>query len=180
MHEWGIKTSKKTIQRILKSLKMSWHRLRKDTGGEPPPEEYKEKKAKLQELKQLEDSGEINIYYLDEAGFSLTPCVPYAWQNIGEYLGLPSRHSRHRLNVLGIMNTKGHLESYVSTQTINSDVVIAVIDTFFPTVDKPTVIVVDQSSIHTSDAILNKLEEWSSRQITLFELPTYSPGVKSY
>jgi transposase len=47
--------------------------------------------------------------------------------------------------------------------------------TFFPTVDKPTVIVVDQSSIHTSDAVLDKIEEWKERGITIFELPAYSP-----
>jgi transposase len=42
-------------------------------------------------------------------------------------------------------------------------------------VDKPTVIVFDQSSIHTSDAILDKLEEWQERNITIFQLPSYSP-----
>lgn len=52
----------------------------------------------------------INLYYLDEVGFSLVPSVPYGWQNIGEYLTIPSRHSR-RLNVLGIMNRKNHLET---------------------------------------------------------------------
>jgi transposase len=42
-------------------------------------------------------------------------------------------------------------------------------------VDKPTVIVVDQSSIHTSDAILEKREEWRERNLSIFELPSYSP-----
>ena len=73
------------------------------------------------------------------------------------------------------MNRGNHLESYVSTQSINSDVVIACIEAFFPVVDKPTVIVVDQSSIHTSDTILDKREEWQERNLTLFELPSYSP-----
>jgi len=50
------------------------------------------------------------------------------------------------------MNRNNHLEAYVSSQSINSDVIITCIDAFF-TVDKPTVIVVDQSSIHTSDSI---------------------------
>jgi transposase len=172
--EWGIQTSKKTVKRILTTLRMSWHRMRKAVGGQPNPEEYQQKKAQLEEFKQLEDEGKIDLYYLDEVGFNLIPCVPYGWQNVGEYLAIQSRHSRHRLNVLGIMNRQNHWESYVSIQTINSDVVIACIDAFFPTVNKPTVIVVDQSSIHTSDAILNKLEEWSERQITIFELPTYS------
>jgi len=64
---------------------------------------------------------------------------------------------------------------YVSYQSINSDVIIACIDAFFPSVDKPTVIVVDYSSIHTSDAIVDKPEEWFERGLTIFELPSYSP-----
>lgn len=118
--------------------------------------------------------GEIDLYYLDESGFCLIPCVPYGWQDIGEYLEIPSSRSR-RLNVLGIMNTSNHLETYISEESINSDVVIACIDTFFPTVNKPTVIVVDQSSIHTCDAIHDKIEEWKERNIIIFELPPYSP-----
>jgi hypothetical protein len=79
-----------------------------------------------------------------------------------------------RLNVLGIMNKRNHLETYVSEQSINSDVVIAGIDACFATVDKP-IIVRDQASIHLSNAIFEKLEEWKERHISIFELPTYSP-----
>jgi transposase len=172
--EWDINTSTKTIQRILKTLSMSWHRMRRGVGGEPPIHEYQDKKAQLEELKRLDDEGEIDLYYLDETGFCLIPCVPYGWQNIGEYLTIPSRRSR-RMNVLGIMNRNNHLETYISSQSINSDVVIACIDAFFPAVDKPTVIVADQASIHTSNAIFDKLEEWKQRNITIFELPSYSP-----
>ncbi len=171
---WGISPSTKTIQRILKSLNMSWHRMRKGVGGKPPSHEYQDKKAHLEELKRLDDEGKIDLYYLDETGFCLIPCVPYGWQDIGEYLTIPSRRSQ-RMNVLGIMNRNNHLETYISSQSINSDVVIACIDAFFPAVHKPTVIVTDQASIHTSDAIVDKLEEWKQRNITLFELPSYSP-----
>ena len=172
--EWGIRVSTKTIQRIIKMFSMSWHRMRRDVFGEPNPAEYPEKKAQLEEFQRLESEGEINLYYLDETGFSLIPSVPYGWQNIGEYLTIKSRRSP-RLNVLGIMNRNNHLETYISTQSINSDVIITCIDAFFPTVNKPTVIVVDQSSIHTSNYILDKIEEWTERGLTIFELPTYSP-----
>ena len=172
--EWGISISTKTIQRILKTLSMSWHRMRQAVGGEPSPQDYVQKKAQLEEFKRLEDEGKINLYYLDEVGFCLILSVPYGWQNIGEYLAISSRHSQ-RLNVLGIMNRANHLETYISSQTINSDVVISCIDAFFPAVDKPTVIVVAQSSIHTSEAILDKLEEWQERHLTIFQLPSYSP-----
>jgi transposase len=63
----------------------------------------------------------------------------------------------------------------LSTQTITSEVVIACIDAFFPAPERRTVIVVDQSSIHTSNAIEDKLEEWKERQIEIFNLPSYSP-----
>ncbi len=172
--EWEIEVSTETIKRILRRFSLSWHRMRRDVGGEPDPLDYQEKQAHLKNLKYLDEQGQIDLYYLDETGFCLIPCVPYGWQNIGEYLAIHSSRSR-RLNVLGIMNRKNHLETYISTQSINSDVVIACIDTFFATVDKPTVIVVDRSSIHTSDAMLDKAEEWFERGITIFELPAYSP-----
>jgi transposase len=172
--EWDITISTETIKRILKSFSMSWHRMRRGVGGEPDPIEYKEKQAQLSELQRLEDIGEIDLYYLDETGFCLIPSVPYAWQNIGEYLSLKSRRSQ-RLNVLGIMNRKNNLNAYVSTQTINSDVVSACIDSFFPVVKRPTFIVFDRASIHTSDFIYDRLEEWKERGLHIFELPTYSP-----
>lgn len=172
--EWDIEVSTKTIKRILKMLSMSWHRMRRGVRGNPLPQEYHEKEAQLSEFKRLDSQGKIDLYYLDESGFCLIPCVPYGWQDIGEYLEIPSSRSR-RLNVLGIMNKSNHLETYISEESINSDVVIACIDSFFPTVNKPTVIVVDQSSIHTCDAIRDKIEEWQERNITIFELPPYSP-----
>jgi hypothetical protein len=72
------------------------------------------------------------------------------------------------------MNRQNNLHAYVSEQTINSDVIIACIDTFFAVVERPTFIVVDQASIHTSNAIFEKIEEWKERGLTIFELPTYS------
>lgn len=64
--EWGIEISAETIKRILKKFLMSWHRMRRDVGGEPDPEEYKEKQAQIEEFKRLEDEGKINLYYLDK------------------------------------------------------------------------------------------------------------------
>ena len=132
------------------------------------------KKEQLEQLKQQDAKGEIALYFMDESGFCLIPCVPYGWQPIGQYLELLSCLSK-RLNVLGFLRPNCDLEAYVSTQTINSDVVIHCIEHFFGQVDIPIVIVMDQASIHTSNAIYFKRQEWQDRSITLFELPTYSP-----
>jgi hypothetical protein len=97
--EWGITTSTQTIKRVLKVIGMSWHRLRRVVGGQPDAQEYEQKQVELEALKQLEDQGELDLYYLDEAGFCLIPCIPYGWQLIGQTEAIESRRSQ-RLNVL--------------------------------------------------------------------------------
>jgi len=72
------------------------------------------------------------------------------------------------------MNRNNHLEAYVSSQSINSDVIITC-DAFFFTVDKPTVIVVDQS-LFIPVIPFFKIEEWKERGITIFELPPIHPS----
>jgi len=171
---WGITVSTQTIKRVLKSLRMSWHRFRRRLGGRPNPQIYAQKQFALEVLKQLDASGSIDLYYMDESGFSLVPTIPYGWQPIGETETIPSRRSR-RLNVLGFMKRQGVLESYVSAQSITSDVVIACIEAFFLAAHKVSVIVMDQAPIHTSYALQDKLEEWKANDIHIFELPTYSP-----
>ena len=42
-------------------------------------------------------------------------------------------------------------------------------------VERPTFIVVERASIHTSHAIFEKIEEGKERGLTILELPTYSP-----
>jgi transposase len=171
---WGVTVSPKTVTRVLKEFQMSWHRFRRVVSGQPDPQEYAEKRAQLNHLKTLETQGGLNLFFLDEAGFCLTPYVPYGWQPIGETLEIPSQHSP-RLNVLGFMSRQNCLEVYTSTQSITTDVVIHCIDAFFSCVERRTVIVMDQARIHTSDAFLDKLEEWQQRNIEIFLLPSYSP-----
>jgi transposase len=172
--EWGIDVSKDTLKRVLKSLAMSWRRVRRLVGGKPDEQEYSDKQQQLIDLKQQEDRGEIDLRYLDESGFSLTPEVPYAWQQKGEGLSLPSQRSQ-RLNVVGLMNRGNDLSAYIFEGSITSEVILACIDDFAHQCTKPTVIVMDKASIHTSQRIREKLEEWKSHQVEIFQLPTYSP-----
>lgn len=172
--EWNITVSQDTVKRVLKALRLSWHRFRRLVGGQPHPQEYETKRHQLEELKRLDEQGEIELLYLDETGFCLIPYIPYGWQPIGETIGIPSVRSR-RLNVLGLLNRRHTLSAYVFEQSITDDVVIAGIEHFCQATHKRTVIVLDQSSIHTSDAIYDKLEEWRQRHIELFWLLSYSP-----
>ncbi len=81
---WGIKASKDTIKRGIKCLRMKWKRLRKRVGGKPEQDLYDRKKKLLEVGKKLSDQGALDLRYLDESGFCLTPYVPYGWQESGE------------------------------------------------------------------------------------------------
>ena len=66
--EWGLTISTKTIKRILKTLRMSWHRLRRGVAGQPEEGEYTAKQLELEALKRKDEQREIDLYYLDETG----------------------------------------------------------------------------------------------------------------
>jgi len=74
-------------------------------------------------LNKLDAAEEIDLYYLDETGFCLIPCVPYGWQPVGETIAISSKRSK-RLNVLGIMNRHDQLHSYILCQGITSEAAI--------------------------------------------------------
>ena len=130
----------------------------------------------LNDLKvEVVEEGEHDLYYFDEAGFSLTPSVPYAWQPIGERIELPSSKSQ-QLNVLGFMKHDGtHLDPYVTQGTVNSAVVIACIDNFCQKLTRPTTLVIDNAPVHGSALFEAMIPQWEARNLFLWFLPPYSP-----
>ena len=172
--QWGVTASKDTIKRVIKFVQMGWYRIKRRVGGEPVPEFYSRKVKELEELKQLEKSGKIEIRYVDETGFCLIPYLPYAWQERNQKIEVPSRKSK-RLNVLGFLTRQNELEVYTFGCSINSDVVIACIDKFCERITKKTILVMDNSSIHQNSFLWDKEEEWASKGLEIFFLPTYSP-----
>ena len=172
--EWQKTVSKKTIKRVIKFLNMGWFRVKRKVGGEPIASFYERKVEELEELKKQEQMGEIDIFYLDESGFCLTPYIPYAWQEKKEKIEIKSQQSK-RFNVLGLMSKNNELEAYTFDESITSDVVIACIDKFCETRRKKTYLVMDNCSIHQNNLLWDKEEEWREKGLEIFFLPTYSP-----
>jgi hypothetical protein len=132
--------------------------------------------AALNELtSEVVETSEHDLYYFDEAGFSMTPSVPYAWQPIGERVELPSSRSQ-QLNVLGFMRHDGlHLDPYVFEGNIDSSVVIACMDRFCQKLTRPTTLVIDNAPIHGSASFESMIPEWEAKGLYLWFLPPYSP-----
>ena len=73
------------------------------------------------------------------------------------------------------MNRNLQLDYEIHAETIRSETVINFFDKFSANLEKRTVVVMDQASIHTSDALLEKLSEWEQKKLEIFWLPIYSP-----
>ena len=122
----------------------------------------------------LEEAGKLKIYYGDESGFSLEPCIPYGWQPPGKYVRITPVGGR-RLNVFGLLSRDNDLHAFSTQGTVDTDMVIACMDEFVKTITCKTVVVLDNASIHRSEKFNTKLCEWSKKGLRIFHLPPYSP-----
>ena len=118
--------------------------------------EFRFFKLFLDALLKYEDEGYIDVYFFDESGFSLVPAIPYGWISINEDIELPSSKSK-TFSVLGFLNRANDLYSYVFECSINSDVVIACIDSFVKQIKKDTILIIDNAPTHTSKKFKDKI-----------------------
>lgn len=131
-------------------------------------------KNELKSLTQLNKDQYIDLYFGDGSHFSLVPNVPYAWQTKDNPILLPAIRGKS-LSVFGLMNTLGNLVFDVYESTLNSDKLIVFFDKFVEKITKKTVVVLDNSSLHTSKKFKEKIKEWEELDLFIYFIPPYSP-----
>lgn len=170
----GRQVSMKTLKRVCNRAGLVWKRVRQSLNDKRDPQAFAASVERLAELMAREASGAIERYYFDESGVTLVPAMAYAWQPRGATIALPASRSK-RLNVLGFMNRASEVHSYVFEGTLDTAVVIACFDEFAKTREKPTVVVLDNASLHTSEAFEANRERWHATGLQLEFLAPSSP-----
>ena len=172
----GAELSVYTLKRLLKSYDYVWKRMRRSCRDKRNEQDFQTAKDHLGKLRAACSAADpdFDLTYFDGAGFSLIPCVPYAWQLRGETLEIPSVHSP-RLNVLGFLNLNGSLESYVFEGPIDSEVLIKCFDDYCQRMKKPALIVLDNAPVQRSAAFESRIETWEGQGLYLLFLPPYCP-----
>lgn len=132
----------------------------------------------MQLLTALAALGYIELRFLDETGFSMLPNIPYGWLPKGKQNGILADNKRI-MNIVGLMSLDHKLTSYVSDKSVNSAFIIQCLEDFATSVVKPTVIVMDQASWHTSKSMKEKLSIWEKKNMYVFYLPKYSPHLNA-
>lgn len=150
--------------------------------GKRDQSRFDEVKALHGEFHKWESEGLMDLYYFDETGFSLTPCVPYAWQLKGKTtLEIPCTRSQ-RLNVLGFINRSNDNFFQMVTGSVSSEVVIDCFNQFSlqheakcGKIVKPCIVILDNASMHRSKLFKAQLDSWAARGVFIHYLPPYSP-----
>lgn len=126
---------------------------------------------------KLAQHGLISLYFADEAGFSLTPYVPYGWQPTGRQVGMATK-KKQVANVLGLLDPlKDRLITYTAQhkEMIDSTFMISRFNDLAESLQQETVVVLDNAPWHRSEVFREHLTGWQQQGLFIFHLPTYSP-----
>lgn len=128
----------------------------------------------LERLEDLQAQEWIDVFFFDESGFSLTSCLPYAWQQKGQTIGLyPGKGSRQ--NVAGFYSCSGEFIYHVQPKGFCQKQLVDIFDDFCATIKKKTIVVLDNAPTHHGKAFEARIQHWQEQDLYLFYLPAYSP-----
>ncbi len=134
-------------------------------------------KQDLAELTRKADQGWLDLAYFDGSGFNLWAKVVYAWQKRGERIVIPVSKGKSN-NVLGFMwHRCQKFASFVFDGAIDSTIVIHCFDLIARSIEKKTVVVIDNAPIHRSEEFAEKIQEWEKLGLEIYFLPTYCPSL---
>jgi len=174
--EIGKIISCETLKALLKTEHYVWKRLRRSLRSLRDEEEFRVAAADLAQLRadSLQGDSAFALWYYDEAGFTLQPSIPYAWQLVGQRLELASAHGP-RQNVLGFFNLHHQCHSFAFEGAIDTHVVAHCFDLFSQRRKRPALVLIDNAPIHTSEDFAEEIERWQQEDLSVKYLPPYCP-----
>lgn len=125
-------------------------------------------------LEERSARGEIDLLYGDETQVSEEGYVPYGWQFKDENVCIQSARCSH-LNCFGLLAKTGRFLHATTPHTITADFVIEQLDKLSFTLNRHTVIVLDNAKVHQNKKLKAVQKAWAKRGLFIFFLPPYSP-----
>ena len=177
--ELGQTVSLSSLRRVVRGLGYGWKRLRRSLKARRDAVLFAFFQQELALLHQAEARGELAVVYADECRFSRQAPVPYAWQRRGQPpVAVPAERGAGGYSVLGLWQAKvpgQPLLSYVLNGALTADLFAAVLDEFSQHLPRPTVLVLDNASVHRAACVQARRADWAARGLRLQFLPAYCP-----
>jgi transposase len=135
---------------------------------------YAARHEQLAELERLSRAGHLRLLYGDESHVCSEGYVPYGWQFPGEDVFVAAQKG-FRLNCWGLFGRDNQCHWATTTGSITAAFVVEQLDRLSLHSRGPTVLVLDNASIHTATVVQQRRAVWEARDLYLFFLPPYSP-----
>lgn len=118
------------------------------------------------------------MFYGDESGVCLLPCITYGWQFADEKVSVPSTSGKG-VNCFALLSRDNRCFFRLTEQNINARLVCDYLDQFANEqaarcFGRITVVVLDNAPVHQGQ-IRKCLSRWQKKGLYVFFLPTYSP-----
>ena len=167
------------MRRYARAAGYAWKRCRRSLRPQRDPAAFAACQARLDELHRAEACGAGNVVYVDECRFSRHAPVPYAWQRRGHPpVEVPAVRGSGGYSVLGFWQAGGPgqpLHAYRRAGALTADLFVLAVHEFCQTLTQPTVLVLDNASIHKAHVVRACHADWAAKGLTLLFLPPYSP-----
>jgi transposase len=170
----GKQISLDILRRLARKGGLAWKRMRGSLHDRRDDAAFNLAKTEIAEFSRMTSQSDFNLWFFDEASFSLTPSIPYAWQRIGETIEIPFQRGKS-LSAIGFVDLDNNFFSYEIEGAVNSEVVIAVMDKFASHVKGTNVVIIDNAPVHHSEVFHERVPVWNAQGLHLYFLPPYSP-----
>ncbi|MGI4869947.1 MAG: IS630 family transposase [Janthinobacterium lividum] len=183
LQELYVRLSLSTLRRVLHRAGYRWKRMRRSLKAQRDPGAFAACQRQLAALHQAEQRGELALYYADEVRFARQAPVPYAWQLRGQPpVGLPAERGAGGYSVLGLWRPgdpqgtgRQEFVGLLSLTAFTAELFVAALNEWVTSLTLPTVLVLDNASIHKAHLVQAHLASWAAQGLRRFFLPPYSP-----
>ncbi|WP_158621478.1 IS630 family transposase [Corallococcus aberystwythensis] len=173
----GIHLGPRQVRRYLATMGAGWRRTKMSLTHKQKPDAVSQARARLLRLKKSRE-GKLDLYFLDECGFSPTQPTGYSWAAGGTRKLVPYENpQRRRVNALVAYRPSGDkpgLRFLVRPRTLMAHDVVRLLRRL-PSGLCPCVVVLDNVGIHVAHQVQNAAHALSRQGLRLFYLPAYSP-----
>jgi len=178
---FGIQLHVSTSRPMARAAGYAWKRGRRSRRPQREPAAFAACQARLRALQAAEAAGGAAVVYVDECRFSRPAPVPYAWQRRGQPpVALPAVRGAGGHSVLGFWQAHAPgqpLQAYVRAGALTADLFVLAVNDFVAQMSGPTVLVLDNASIHKARLVRARHAEWAAQGLTRLFLPPHSPAL---
>ncbi len=135
---------------------------------------FEQARQDIDELVERVKRGEIELAYVDEAGFAQAHPNRSAWTQRGDQHQIEARRGK-RLNVVGGLLSSGDLLAIGMWHAMTAPLFVAFLGLLLEKATKPLTVILDNASIHSARTINAHLALLQKQGLTLYFLPPYSP-----